>query len=320
MKCDGTGGAKRKYQYYTCENCRTHFSEFKVEKLMQHFIYDMLEYDMAVKKYFMPILEDKKNGIDTEQIDKEIRELEKQRDRIKQVYIKGIVEMEDFSEDYKLIEEKLSTLNSQKLELVNLDSFNYSPHELLAQRDLEKEKMIRLDTLNPLLKAKWNDMSKNERQEFISKFVETIEIKKDEKNNLVLEKINFRSNFISQLLKFYEAGIFDVAVPVEIENKEYYLTGGRMSEDGLDKYLKKMNEYFETSFYELYEQVDKKTNEVYLEYTPRLDEKMVRFVAITQDKKFPITKENIKDKYGIVSYKIDSFDKNMLGVDSYATT
>mgnify|MGYP003293382387 CR=1 FL=1 len=86
-------------------------------------------------------------------LDKEIQELENQRARIKDAYIKGIVKLNDFEADYKLIEDKLSNLETQKLELINLETFNYSPHELLAERDLEREKMIRLDTLNGLLKS-----------------------------------------------------------------------------------------------------------------------------------------------------------------------
>lgn len=89
--------------YYTCVHCHINFNESHVEKLLKNFIYDLLEYDMAVKKFFLPILEDKNSKIDTNSIDKEIRSLEKQRERIKQAYIKGIVEMDDFKEDYKLI-------------------------------------------------------------------------------------------------------------------------------------------------------------------------------------------------------------------------
>ena len=306
MKCKGSGGTKKKYMYYTCEHCHVNFNENYVEELLESFIYDLLEYDMAVKKFFLPILEDKNNKIDTTTIDKEIRNLEKQRDRIKQAYIKGIVEMEDFKEDYKLIEDKLANLENKKLELVNLETFNYSPHELLAERDLEREKMIRLDTLNSLLKSKWNDMDKSEKQEFISKFIDTIEIKKDSKGNLILEKINFRNGFIKELLKFYNAGIFDVAVPVVIGDNEECIKGGRMTEDELNKYLNKMNEYFETSFYEMYETIDNETNEVILEYQPKDDEKIIRFVVLTNTNSFPISKENIKDRYGIVSYKTNT--------------
>ena len=303
MKCKGSGGTKRKYMYYTCEHCHINFNESHVEKLLKNFIYDLLEYDMAVKKFFLPILEDKNSKIDTNSIDKEIRSLEKQRDRIKQAYIKGIVEMDDFKEDYKLIEDKLANLENKKLELINLETFNYSPHELLAERDLEREKMIRLDTLNSLLKSKWNDMDKSEKQEFISKFIDTIEIKKDDKGNLILEKINFRNGFIKELIRFYDAGIFDVAVPVMINNNEEIIKGSRMSKDELNKYLNKMNEYFETSFYEMYEKIDDETNEIILEYQPKIDEKIIRFVALTNSNDFPISTEDIKDKYGIVSYK-----------------
>ena len=309
MKCKGSGGTKRKYMYYTCEHCHVNFNENHVEELLESFIYDLLEYDMAVKKFFLPILEDKNNKIDTTTIDKEIRNLEKQRDRIKQAYIKGIVEMEDFKEDYKLIEDKLANLENKKLELVNLETFNYSPHELLAERDLEREKMIRLDTLNSLLKSKWNDMDKSEKQEFISKFIDTIEIKKDSKGNLILEKINFRNGFIRQLVKFYDAGIFDVAVPVMVGNKEETIKGGRMNEEQLEKYLSKMNEHFETSFYEMYETIDEETNEITLEYQPKENEKIIRFVAISSKEKFPITVDNVKDKYGIISYKTNKLER-----------
>ena len=310
MKCKGSGGTKRKYMYYTCEPCHINFNEDHIEHLLRDFIYDLLEYDMAVKKFFLPVLEDKTNNIDTTTIDKEIRELEKQRNRIKNLYIKGIVEIDDFKEDYKLIEDKLSNLETKKLELVNLETFNYSPHELLAERDLEKEKMIRLDTLNTVLKTKWNGMDKSEKQEFISKFIDTIEIKKDSKSNLILEKINFRNGFINQLLKFYDAGIFDVAVPVMIGDKEKCIKGGRMNEEQLDKYLSKMNEHFETSFYEMYETIDEDTNEVILEYQPKENEKIIRFVAISPKDKFPITVLNVKDKYGIISYKTNKLLEN----------
>ncbi len=305
MKCKGSGGIKRRYMYYTCEHCHINFNENHVEQLLETFIYDLLEYDMAVKKFFMPVLEDKTNSADTITIDKEIRSLEKQRERIKQAYIKGIVEMEDFEADYKLIEDKLANLESKKLELINLENFNYSPHELLTERDLEREKMIRLDTLNSLLKSKWNDMDKSEKQEFISKFIDTIEIKKDNKGYLILEKINFRSGFINELLKFYNAGIFDVAVPVMIGDNEECIKGGRMTEEELNKYLTKMNEHFETSFYEMYEKFDNETNQITLEYQPKNEEKIIRFVALTNTNNFPISKENIKDRYGIVSYKIN---------------
>ena len=60
-----------------------------------------------------------------------------------------------------------------------------------------------------------------------------------------------------------------------VDNKEEYIKGGRMNEEQLDKYLSKMNEHFETSFYEMYETIDEETNEITLEYQPKDNEKII---------------------------------------------
>ena len=81
MKCKGSGGKKKKYMYYNCEKCHLNYREDKVEDCLMQFIYDLVEYDMAVKKYFLPILADHK-PTKTDDIDKEITQLEKQKERI----------------------------------------------------------------------------------------------------------------------------------------------------------------------------------------------------------------------------------------------
>ena len=51
-------------------------------------IMDLIEYDMTVKKYFYPVLADKKEK-NTDKLDKEINTLKKiKRDRIKEAYLK----------------------------------------------------------------------------------------------------------------------------------------------------------------------------------------------------------------------------------------
>ena len=301
MKCKGSGGKKRKYMYYTCEKCHINYREDKIEDVLKNFIYDLLEYDMAVKKYFLPILADKKRT-NTDKIDMEIKKLENQRKRIKDAYLKEIVELEDFEEDYKLIESKIVLLEKEKLDILDLNNETFSPHELMANRDIEREKMIRLDTLNPLLVSGWESKSKEDKQEFISKFIENIVLIKDSNNELYVEKINFRSCFIQQLLKFYDAGIFDVAIPVDIGGKEDMKIDGVMNDEQLDKYLTRMNNYFETSFYEMYQSNDSTTDNIIYEYQPKENEKIIRFVALRNTPTFHIQKEDIMDRYGIISY------------------
>ena len=60
----------------------------------------------------------------------------------------------------------------------------------------------------------------------------------------------------------------------------------------------------------MYETIDEETNEVILEYQPKDNEKIIRFVAISLKEKFPITVDNVKDKYGIISYKTNKLLEN----------
>lgn len=125
MKCKGSGGTKKKYMYYTCEHCKTYYREDKIEECLQRFILELVEYDMAVKKYFLPILTDKKET-KTEKLNQEIDTLQKQKERIKKAYVSGIVEMEDFSEYYKIIEEKINILETKNMK--NLIQIVYHLH------------------------------------------------------------------------------------------------------------------------------------------------------------------------------------------------
>ena len=82
MKCKGSGGKKKKYMYYNCEHCKIYYREDKIEECLEDFILDLVEYDMAVKKYFFPILADKKET-NTEKLDIEIDTLQKQKKELR---------------------------------------------------------------------------------------------------------------------------------------------------------------------------------------------------------------------------------------------
>ena len=44
--------------YYNCEHCKLYYREDLIEECLEHFILDLVEYDMSVKKYFFPVLAD----------------------------------------------------------------------------------------------------------------------------------------------------------------------------------------------------------------------------------------------------------------------
>ena len=199
MTCKGAGGKKKKYIYYHCANCKLYLREDLIEDVTMNLIMNLIEYDMTVKQYFFPVLADKKEK-DTSKLDKEIANLKKQKDRIKEAYIKGIVEVNDFSEEYRVIEEKLNLLEEKRIQTIDLNKQTFSPQQIMANRDVEKEKLIRSDKFYDMLMLEWNNKTKEEKQEFISKFIENVTIDKNEKGNYELVNIKFRSSFIEQIL------------------------------------------------------------------------------------------------------------------------
>lgn len=195
----------------------------------------------------------------------------------------------------------------------------------MTDRDIERETMIRLDTLNSVVKTTWESKSKEEKQEFISKLVESVIITKDNNNELHVEKINFRRSFVDMLAKLLGNGILDVLVPVEINGKEEFVLGtGNITDEQIQEYLDRLNGYYETKFYQIYEKVDEETGNIIGEFIPKTDEKIIRILPISSNKittKSPITKDNIDTKYGIVTYNPTKPKvKTSEGVDSYATS
>ena len=58
---------------------------------------------------------------------------------IKEAYLKEIVDVEEFSKEYKAIDEKLELLEQKRIETIDLNKQSFSPQYLMADRDVEKK-------------------------------------------------------------------------------------------------------------------------------------------------------------------------------------
>ena len=127
------------------------------------------------------------------------------------------------------------------------------------------------------------------------------------------------------LLKLLEQGILDVLVPVEINGKEEFILGtGNITDEHVQEYLDRLNEYYETKFYQIYEKIDEENGNIIGEFIPNKDEKIIRILPISSSKsttKSPITKDDVDTKYGIVTYNPNKpKEKTLEGVGNYATS
>lgn len=297
MQCKGSGGKKKKYMYYHCEHCKIYLREDLIEKDIMFFITSLIEYDMTVKKYFFPLLADKKE-VNTDRLDKEISSLQRQKDRIKDVYLKGIIEVDDFSKDYKEIEDKLRLLEQKRIKAIDINSKSFSLQKLMADRDFEREKLIKSDKLKEMLMAEWNSKTKEEKQEFISKFIENITIEKDEKGYYNLINVNFRNSFLEQIYKFMDNGMFEVSIPCTKGRKETTIPSSIcMDRKELKEYIEGLSNYYDVSYYEMARLDEPKKGYQKKNYTIDLvndnGEKLFKLVEIIcDDKAFPIQKPN----------------------------
>ncbi len=154
MTCKGAGGKKAKYMYYFCDNCNLYYNEAEIEDCLIDYILDLVEYDFHVNKYFYPLLAEKKDN-ETKQIEEEIKKLEQSKARLMRVFENGIIKEEDFSKDYEFIEKKLAELDSKKIEALNFDEETYNPQHLLAERDIEREKLTEHQMYKDVLLKIW---------------------------------------------------------------------------------------------------------------------------------------------------------------------
>lgn len=294
MGSKGTGGKKKKYMYYHCSDCKIYLREDLIEEQVMPMIMDLIEYDMTVKKYFYPVLADKKEK-NTDKLDKEINTLRNQKSRIKEAYLKEIVDVEEFSKEYKAIDEKLEILEQKRIETIDLNKQSFSPQHLMADRDVEKEKLIRSNKFYDMLMAEWKNKDKEEKQEFISKFLESITVEKDSKGNYKLVNLKLRKTFINQIYKLMQNGMFDMTIADE-KDKEVRTTV-MMDKQEVQEYIERLNNYYEVSYYEI-ARLDKQKKGYQKKYltideTNDNGEKLFKLVElVTDDKKYPQKKVN----------------------------
>ncbi len=139
MICKGSGGKKKKYMYYHCDNCKLYYREDLIEDCLIENILQLVEYDFHVQKYFYPLLAEKKDDNKINELNTEIDSLEKKKNRLMKAYMDGIIKEEDFSTEYNLVREKVSNLEQEKINMLDLNRSEFNLQHLMAERDIERE-------------------------------------------------------------------------------------------------------------------------------------------------------------------------------------
>ncbi len=215
-----------------------------------------------------------------------------------------------------MIEEKLSILENKRIDALDFDKETYNPQHLMAERDIEQEKLTEHEMYKDVLLKLWTMKSKDEKQSFISKFIDTATLKKNKDGSFEIEKVNFRSSFIEQIDNLYDKGVADVPSMIEKDGKlEDVKVSVNMNKSQLEDYLGTLKKELDINYMDLGEYYfhDDKIDENYdtktevakirksaIEFKIKKNEKPIRMIAMKQYKNF-LAKPEGKINLGLVT-------------------
>ena len=298
MKCKGSGGKRKKYVYYNCEDCHENIRESYVEEEFEKIVGQLLRFDNEYNELFLPLFADKSD------IEREIINLTKQKERIKKAYMSEVVELDDFKEDLKVINEKLDILTKQlekEQELKNKNRF--TPEKVMADRDLQRIFMTNGKDVSLFL-TEWQTMTKEDKQEFIARYIESLTFEKDDRypNGIHLIDIKLKSLFTEKVSRLSELGLSQVPVEFISNDKSVMLNVSYpLKESQVKDYMKEFKdiEGVKLHIHPTFEfSLEDMPNEI--EFNLDKDEKVLKLIPIIKDIDNPESLTN-KFKLGIVT-------------------
>ena len=304
MKCKGSGGKRRKYVYYNCENCHENIRESYVEEEFEKIVGQLLRFDNEYNELFLPLFADKEKSVDKSDIEREIINLTKQKERIKKAYMSEVVELDDFKEDLKVINEKLDILTKQlekEQELKNRNRF--TPEKVMADRDLQRIFMQNGNDVSLFL-TEWQTMTKEDKQEFIARYIESLTFEKDDRypNGIHLIDIKLKSLFTEKVSRLSELGLSQVPVEFISNDKSVLLNVSYpLKESQVKDYMKEFKDIdgVKLHIHPTFEfSLEDMPDEIFFDLEK--DEKVLKLIPVIKDIDNP---ENLSNKFklGIVT-------------------
>lgn len=308
----------KKYYYYKCNTCKTYFNEIDIEKELKAFMLELAKQDDLINNYYTPFIKSKLED-KTEDYKKEIKDLDKQLDRIKTAYIKGVVKLEDFDKEIKHIEYQKSDLEKRQKGQKQYEDLSFTLNDLLIIQDIQEIEFY----TNPDVLNNWSNKSKEDKQKIIGKYIDNITIEK-KNNKFEISNIEFRKNYLEDMI--YNHYKFNTSCNVYMYEDEYgiplKLNHELKTMKEAENYFKRLEKYvgdYKLNYY--ISEIDEKENR--FNYTQNNDvEKIIRLIGIGDKRKKDDFKLGVitldlsmfKDKDGKEIYKklFDKLEKERL--------
>ena len=269
---------------------------------------ELVKTDTMINDYYAPFIKSKLDNKDIN-YEKELKELDKQLDRIKSVYIKGIMKIDEFENEIKQIEFKKQKLSKEWKDQKQYENLNFTIDDLLILED-----KYNLDTfINPKefmnRITNYQNKSREDRQKMIATYIDNLEISKND-NKLKIEHYHFRKGFLTDLLTFNEE--YKLPLNYSLFEDEYGLPIPQNYEvktrDEGEEYFNKLQTILGEEYKLNYYEIDTDDNLTNLKISSGIKlEKIIRLITL-KDEKF----DNGNLKLGVITVDLDDIGNNKI--------
>lgn len=297
----------KKYYYYKCEHCKTYFNESDIETSLFVLMNELVKEDELLNNYYTPFIKSKLKNTQID-FDKQIKELDKQMDRIKTAYIKGILKINDFDKEIKHIEFQRQDLLKKQKEHKQYENLSFTIDDLLILQDeQEVDSFVNPESYLQNFN-KWDKLEKSEQQRIIGKYIDNITIEK-KADYIKIVNGNFRESYLKDIRTNHD----DYGIPYNFNifeddygyklNMNHEVRTKDEAKKYFDKLCKIMSDY-KFNYYEIDTDDDLKN----IKFSSDVEiEKIIRLIALKPDKKY----KNQNLKLGVITIDLtDIKDKN----------
>ena len=237
------------YYYYYCHDCKINFKESLVEEYFNDFVNELVEYDLVVNQFFLPMIKQKFDE-PQEELKKDINKQKDKLERIKRAYINGVFSLEEYNDERKLVESALEKLQNELDEATSCEILNFTPQDILLKRDIDYINKVKLEKEYKERTKTWKDYTREEKLELIMKYVD--DIKLGILNNYIyVDNINFRESICKPCNELFDAGYIDVKTPVIFGNIVGQIRfSNYLPEKEIGKHIMRLRQYYDVGFEE----------------------------------------------------------------------
>lgn len=225
--------------YYKCNCCNTRINEKKIEQPLILFLNDMLDYYLLVDNNYKSFFNEDLT-IEIKRYEKVLKELNTKLQRIKNAYLNSNIEQDDFINEEKSIKMQIEETKIKLNNLNNADENLNHKEDLRLYNNLFQLEKMKYKSYYVRKKGLWNKLTKEQKAELITKYIDSIEIEK-KKDEIIIKKININKKEIKNIGYMFRNDCFDMAV--NINDRDVILSNERTKKD-IANYVDSLSKFY----------------------------------------------------------------------------